>query len=49
MAVLHMPVLKEVKDRVYQQPSSVQDLSYAQTGEGSFCDLAFKTSLLFSC
>uniref|UniRef100_H2ST21 Pleiotropic regulator 1 n=1 Tax=Takifugu rubripes TaxID=31033 RepID=H2ST21_TAKRU len=33
-AVLHMPILKEVKDRVYQQPSSVQDLSYAQTGEG---------------
>ncbi|TNM85760.1 hypothetical protein fugu_008031 [Takifugu bimaculatus] len=32
-AVLHMPILKEVKDRVYQQPSSVQDLSYAQTGD----------------
>lgn len=32
-AVLHMPILKEVKDRVYQQPSSVPDqLSYAQTG-----------------
>lgn len=38
-AVLHMPILKEVKDRVYQQPSSVQDLSYAQTGEGCVCDL----------
>lgn len=34
-----MPVLKEVKDRVYQQPSSMQDLGYAQTGKGSIYDL----------
>lgn len=32
-AVLHMPILKEVKDRVYQQPGSMQDqLTYSQTG-----------------
>lgn len=32
-AVLHMPILKEVKDRVYQQPSNMpEQLSYAQPG-----------------
>lgn len=35
--VMHMPILKEVKDRVYPQPSSMQDqLGYPQTGTGYF-------------
>lgn len=39
-----MPILKEVKERVYQQPGSMQDqLSYAQTGRDCI------RPLMYSC